>query len=132
MAGNLPPGVTPGDIDRHYGPSTPDHDHHWVPARDRGFILEDGAAIFEYICDWVPTKSVDIGRYGTEDIPQGEPCEKEQTVRLETDADAEAVECVESADIDDTLRVAVCDPPGPERTDGRLVVVADGYEVVYE
>lgn len=132
MGGNLPPGVTPADIDRHYGPSTPEHDHHWMPAVDGAFILEDGAAIFHYICEWAPTKTVDIGKHGTEEIPQGEQCGEGRSIRLETDADVRAVEAVETADIDDTLSVAECDPPGPERTDGRLVVEADGYTVVYE
>lgn len=134
MSGNLPPGVTAADIDRHYGPSVPEHDHRWEPTLDEGFILEDGAAIFHYTCEWVPTKSVDIGRYGTEDIPQGEQCGDEASVRLETDADAEAVESVEMAGIHDPaeLDVVDCDPPGPNRPSGRLEVEANGYTVVYE
>lgn len=132
MTGNLPPGVTAQDIDDHFGPSTPDHDHHWMPAVNGAFILEDGAAIFPYVCDWAPTKSVDMGRHGTEYIKQGEECGAESSVRLETDADREAVEALETAGINDTLRVAECDPPGPERQSGRLVVQADEYQVVYE
>jgi len=132
MTGNLPPGVTPSDIDRHFGPSVPDHDHRWEPTIDKSFRLEDGKAVFPYECEWAPTKTVDIGKYGTEDVPQGEQCGAECSVGLETDAGVRAVEAVESAGIDDTLSVAECDPPGPERSGGRLVVEADGYTVVYE
>ena len=99
---------------------------------DESFRLEDGKAVFPYVCEWAPTKTVDIGRYGTEDIPQGEQCGAEATVHLETDADEEAVMSVETAGIDDTLSVAECDPPGPERKGVRLVVEANGYTVVYE
>lgn len=132
MAGNLPPGVTPRDIDRHYGPSVPNHDHRWFPAHDVGFVLEDGEAKFQYVCEWAPTKTVDLGMRGTEEIAQGEQCGAECSFELETDAGEDAVMTVESADIDDTLSVAECDPPGPERQGGRLVVEVDGYEVVYE
>lgn len=132
MGSNLPPGVTTADIDRHYAPSVPKHEHRWEPTDEQGFVLEDGAAIFHYTCEWMPTKTVDIGKYGTEEIPQGEPCGREESLRLETDADEEAVMSVETAGIDDTLRVAECDPPGPERQGGRLVVEANGHTVVYE
>lgn len=132
MAGNLPPGVTAQDIDDHYGPSIPDHDHRWFSAHDAGFVLEDGEAKFQYVCEWAPTKTVDMGMRGTEEVAQGEQCGAECSFDLQTDAGVRAVEAVEIAGMDDTLSVAECDPPGPERSGGRLVVEADGYTVTYE
>lgn len=137
MSGNLPPGVTASDIDDHYGPSVPSHDHRWFPVEDQHFILEDGAAIFHYVCEWAPTKSVDMGMRGTEEIAQGPECGEERSIRLETAAEAEAVEAVEisgSRGVHDTaeLNVVDIDPPEPGRPDGRLEVEADGYTVVYD
>ena len=136
MAGNLPPGVTASDIDDHFGPSVPSHDHRWFPANKAGFVLEDGAAIFHYVCEWAPTKSVDIGRHGTEEIAQGPECGDEHSIRLETAAEAEAVEAVEHCAVDtvhDTAELSVVDidPPEPGQPDGRLEVEANGYTVVY-
>jgi hypothetical protein len=132
MAGNLPPGVTPQDIDDHYGPTVPRHDHHWELTRDEPFVLEDDLAVFNYVCGWAPTKTVDIGRYGTEDIQQGPGCKEEERVALETDAEPAAVEYVETAYMDDTLSVVECCEPRVNGTGGRLVVEASGYQVVYE
>ena len=51
MSGNLPPGVSAADIDEAFG--GPSHEHEWMPAHDENPILEDMAAIFTEVCDWV-------------------------------------------------------------------------------
>lgn len=50
MSQNLPPGVTPADIDRHFG--GPTHEHEWEPVERDYPILEDMAAIFHERCVW--------------------------------------------------------------------------------
>ena len=50
MSGNLPPGVTPADIDRHYSGGILDHEHEWVPVQGLSPVLEDMAAIFHEEC----------------------------------------------------------------------------------
>ena len=50
MSGNLPPGVSSADIDRHFG--GPTHEHEWEPVERDYPTLEDMAAIFHERCVW--------------------------------------------------------------------------------
>ena len=128
---NLPPGVTASDIDDHYGSSVPDHEHSWRPEEDEPFILEDGAAIFHFYCDWQETKAVDLGHRGTEYHGVGPECGEETFVRLETNADADTVETIQQAYMDNDITVESIDPPIPDEHRGSLVVSGNGVTVRY-
>lgn len=139
MTGNLPPGVTPADIDRAYGSSVPSHDHEWVPeSGGPSFMLEDGAAIFNYTCRFVEVTNTRHDPKRDEVYEEtGAECDATESVRLETDANDAAVEAVEMAfhsrDGPPTDLVDYIDPPVPGRgpTDGKLVVSTDEHTVTY-
>lgn len=139
MTGNLPPGVTPGDIDRAYGPNVPSHDHEWVPSRGGpSFTLEDGAAIFEYECAFVEVTGTFHDDARDEVYEEtGAECDVTEHVRLETDAPEAAVEAVEMAfhtrDGPPTDLIDYLDPPVPGHgpTDGELVVSVSEHTVTY-
>lgn len=67
-----PPGPDPIDL----------HDHEWEPVHSSP-IIEDGAAIFREECRWAETKSVDMGKYGSESVVVGAECEEYRTYRME-------------------------------------------------
>jgi len=81
---NLPPGVSPADIDRHYGPSVPEHDHEWMPIDGLSPVLEDMAAIFHEQCRWVEvTSAVTSEKHDETFYAYGAECEAERHYRFE-------------------------------------------------
>lgn len=84
MSGNLPPGTTPADIDRHYGGGIPDHDHEWEPVQGLSPVLEDIAAIFHEQCRWaeIVDSYTDYQRDETY-YETGAECEAERHYRFE-------------------------------------------------
>lgn len=129
---NLPPGVTPSDIDDHYGPVIPDHRHEWYQSNDGTFFLEDGRAIFPYHCEWVETVSVAMGEHGIEDHAVGAECEQATTVSLVArDATDSELEAIEAAFRNGEIDVEQIDPPAPDDEDGTLVVTTDNCRVRY-
>jgi hypothetical protein len=155
MSGNLPPGVTPADIDKHYGGGIPDHEHEWVPVRGLSPVLEDMAAIFHEQCRWVEVvDSYTDHRRDETYYETGAECEAERDYRfelayvvdesgtrldrddidrLEEDGDdrfetvIEAVIAAERAFPDETEVVEV----DPHRDEGQVVVRHDGVELGY-
>jgi hypothetical protein len=156
MSGNLPPGVTSADIDRHYGGGVPDHDHEWMPVEGLAPILEDWAAIFHEECrhaevvDSYTDHQRDETYYET-----GAECEAERHYRFELayvvdesgarlesdDIDRleqehdersntviEAVIAAEQSFPDETEVVDI----DPDRSNGQVIVQHDGFELGYE
>jgi hypothetical protein len=65
------------------GPSAlSSHTHEWEPVPSAP-IIEDGAAIFREECRWAETKSVDMGRHGSEEVVVGAECDEFRTYRFE-------------------------------------------------
>lgn len=154
MSGNLPAGVTPADIDRHYGGGITDHEHEWIPVEEMHPVLEDMAAIFreqcrfEEIVDSYTDHQRDETYYET-----GAECEAERHYRfelayvdtekerldrddinrLEEDGDdrfetiIEAVIAAEQGSIDEAEIVEI----DPNRQQGQVVVRHDGVEIGY-
>jgi hypothetical protein len=58
------------------------HDHEWRPDHASP-VIEDGAAIFTEVCRWAETKSVDMGRHGTEEVVAGAECDEVRRYRFE-------------------------------------------------
>ncbi len=58
------------------------HEHEWEPTNE-GPIIEDGAAIFLEQCRYAVTKTVDMGKYGLEDIVVGPECDETRSYRFE-------------------------------------------------
>jgi len=137
---NPPPGVSASDIDRAYGPAIPDHDHEWAPAgrpNEPSFILEDGAAIFQYDCVWVEITDTHHGPKRDEIYEEtGAECGETHDIRLETDANEAALETIELAFTDDNVAtkdlVEYIDPPNPDRSEGKLIIEHDGTRVTYK
>jgi hypothetical protein len=155
MSGNLPSGVTPADIDRHYGGGNPDHEHEWIPVQGLSPVLEDMAAIFHEQCRWaeVVDSYTDYQRDETY-YETGAECQAERHYRfelayvvdesgtrldrddidrLEEEGDdrfesvIEAVIAAERAFPDETEVVEV----DPDRVNGLVVVRHDGFELGY-
>ncbi|WP_254273281.1 hypothetical protein [Haloarcula marina] len=156
MSGNLPPGVTASDIDRHYGGGIPDHEHEWVPVQGLSPVLEDMAAIFHEQCHWaeVVNSYTDHRRdetyyeTGAEceaerhyrfeltyvELPCGQRLDRDDIDRLEAGGDESMFEAMLDAVIgaerafpEDTEVVDI--DPYPEV--GQVVVRHDGYELGY-
>jgi len=156
MSGNLPPGVTASDIDRHYGGGVPDHEHEWVPVEVDNPILEDMAAIFHEECRWAEVTSAVTSEkhdetfygYGAEceaerhyrfelayvELPCGQRLDRNDIDRLEEQGDElfetvlDAVIGAERAFPEDTEVVDI----DPDSEVGQVVVRWDGYELRYE
>jgi hypothetical protein len=157
MSGNLPPGVTPADIDRHYGGGL-EHDHEWHPVEDEHPVLEDRAAVFHEQCVWreVVATHTDYARdevyeeHGQEcgetrwrrfDLAYVAISSEEATLRLDRDAldwlegvEAELLETINEtlheagrAHPEDTATIEV--DPDPET--GLVVIRYDGFEFGY-
>lgn len=93
MSGNLPPGVTPANIDRHYGGAVPDHEHEWMPVEELSPILEDMAAIFHEQCRWAEiVDSYTDHRRDETYYETGAECEAERHYRFELAYVAELTE----------------------------------------
>jgi hypothetical protein len=156
MSENLPPGVTPADIDRHYGGgSIPDHEHEWVPVQGLSPVLEDMAAIFHEQCRWAEVvDSYTDHRRDETYYENGAECEAERHYRfelayvvdesgtrldrddidrLEAEGDdrfesvIEAVIAAEQAFPEETQVVDI----DPDRRNGQVVVRHDGLELGY-
>ncbi|WP_436935451.1 hypothetical protein [Halovenus marina] len=155
MSGNLPPGTTRADIDRHYGGGIPDHEHEWVPVQGLSPILEDMAAIFHEQCRWaeVVDSYTDYRRDETY-YETGSECEAERHYRFElayvvdesgTRLDRDDIDRLEAEGDDGFERVieAVIAAerafPGetevvdidPDRRNGQVVIRHDGFELGY-
>lgn len=155
MSGNLPPGVTASDIDRHYGGGIPDHDHEWMPVEGDYPVLEDMAAIFHEECRWAEVVNMytdhrrDETYYETGgeceatrwhrfelayvELPGGHHLDRDDIDRLEEEGDElfetvlDAVIGAERAFPEETKVVDI--DPDPEV--GQVVVCHDGYELGY-
>lgn len=126
------------------------HDHEWHPVEDSFPVLEDGAAIFYEECNWAVTKTIHMGKYGTEEHAVGPECEAQRWHRMKAtritadfgygdvvlfgsywDLFPEVVEeafiTVETADEDewDILRF------DPDADDGEFYVSVGDYEILY-
>lgn len=159
MSGNLPPGVTPADIDRHYG--GPDHEHEWMPVEGLSPVLEDMAAIFHEQCRWAEVVDTYTDHRRDETYYEtGAECDAERHYRFElayvtelTDADhpnlrldREEIDRLEQEDAEmfDTILDAVIatERAFPDKTEvvevdsdrrnGQVVVRHDGFELGYE
>lgn len=156
MSGNLPPGVSTADIDRHYGGGIPDHDHEWMPVEELAPILEDWAAIFHEQCRWAEVVDSYTDHQRDETYYEtGAECEAERHyrfelayvinesgVRLESDdidrmeqkaeerskTVIEAVIAAEQAFPDETKIVDI----DPDRSNGQVVIQHDGLELGYK
>lgn len=155
MSGNLPPGVNPADIDRHYGGGIQDHEHEWEPVQGLSPVLEDMAAIFHEQCRFeeIVNSYTDYQRDETY-YETGAECEAERHYRfelayvidesgtrldrddidrLEEDGDdrfetvIEAVIAAEQSFPEETEVVEV----DPDRQQGQVVVRHDGVEIGY-
>lgn len=155
MSGNLPPGVTASDIDRHYGGGIPDHDHEWMPVEEESPVLEDMAALFHEECRFaeVVNSHTDYQRdevyheYGQEceatrwhrfeltyvELPGENRLDRDDIDRLEEEGDElfetvlDAVIGAEQAFPEDTEVVDI----DPDPDIGQVVVRHDGYELGY-
>jgi len=155
MSGNLPPGVTPADIDRHYGGGIPDHEHEWVPVQGLSPVLEDMAAIFHEQCRWAEVVDSYTDHQRDETYYEtGAECEAERHYRFELayvvdesgtrldrdDIDRleeqgdehcetviETVIAAERAFPDETEVVDI----DPDRRNGQVVIRHDGFELGY-
>jgi len=152
MSGNLPPGVTASDIDRHYGGGVPDHEHEWMPVEGRSPVLEDMAAIFHEQCRWAEVvDSYTDHRRDETYYETGAECEAERNYRfelayvidesgtrldcddidrLEEEGDETVIEAViaaERAFSEETEVVEIV----PDRHEGRVVVQHDSFELGY-
>lgn len=142
---NLPPGVSPSDIDQAYGGRTDDHEHQYVPLDDNRFILEDCAAIFQYRCEWAPVlDSAHSERHDETFYETGEPCNEARSIGLEVtdvdvdgddraESDEQVLEIIERAWYEDPDEVTVveCAPPRPGHLSGRLVVSYQDITAIY-
>jgi hypothetical protein len=126
------------------------HDHEWHPVDDAFPVLEDGAAIFYEECNWAVTKTIDMGKYGTEEHAVGPECEASRRHRMEAaritadfgygdvvltgeywslfpEVVEAAFEAIETAD-DGDLEILRFDP---DPNKGEFYVAAGGYEILY-
>jgi hypothetical protein len=126
------------------------HDHEWRPVEGASPVLEDGAAIFHEECRWAVTKTIDMGKYGTEEHAVGPECEATRRYRMEAEAITgdmgfgdvvlheeywskfpevveAAFEAIETAG--DDLEVLHINPDSDK---GEFHVAADGYEILYQ
>jgi hypothetical protein len=156
MSGNLPPGVTPADIDRHYGGGVPNHEHEWMPVEDLSPVLEDMAAIFHEECRFteVVDSYTDYQRDETY-YETGAECEAERHYRFEltyvvdesgTRLDRDDIDRLEEEGDDrfETIIEAVIAAErafpeeaevveiDPDRNEGQVVIQLDGVELGYE
>lgn len=154
MSGNLPPGVTPADIERHYGGGVPAHDHEWMPVEGMHPVLEDMAAIFHEECRFAEVVDTytdhrrdetyyetgaecDAERYYRFELAyvktDGERLDRDDIDRLEQDGDdrfetvIETVIAAERAFPEETEVVDI----DPDRQEGQVVVRFDGFELGY-
>lgn len=161
MSGNLPPGVTSADIDRHYGGGVPDHKHEWEPVQGLSPVLEDLAAIFHEQCRWAEITGRYVDRARDEVYYEtGAECEAERSYRFELAYVAELTEAnhpdlrvdrdeLEQLEEDedpfyetvlDTVIAAERAFPDeteiveidPDRTNGQVIIRHDGFEIGYE
>jgi hypothetical protein len=152
MSGNLPPGTSASDIDRHYGGGIPEHDHEWMPVEDQSPVLEDMAAIFHEQCRFaeVVDSYTDHRRdetyyeTGTECEAErhyrfelayvidesGQRLDRDDIDRLEKEGDETVIEAVIAAEraFPEETEVVEIDP---DRQEGRVVVQHDGVELGY-
>ena len=137
---NLPPGVTPGDIDDAYGPSVEPHDHEFRLAERPAVIFEDGAAIVTYECTFVEIRnSYHASKRDEVYYDEGASCTAQQQVRLETDAPEDAVVAVERSFRDDSTTVTelITEMTLPAEIDaasdphGHIVASTDDVTVTY-
>jgi len=155
MSRNLPPGTSPADIDRHYGPSVPDHEHEWEPIQGLSPVLEDMAAIFHEQCRWAEIVDSYTDHYRDETYYEtGAECGAERHYRFELayvnagderldrdeldrleqggdnrfDTALEAVIEAEQAFPDETEIIEI----DPDRQQGRVVIQHDGVEIGYD
>ena len=141
MTGNLPPGVTPSDIDDAYGPSIEPHDHEWRLADAPAVVFEDGAAIVTYECTFVEiTDSYHSSRHDEVYYEEGASCDEQRLLRLETDAPDRAVEAIEVAfhnrdvaasELIDTMSVPPELPAQLDDDDIAIVASTDDAQVTY-
>lgn len=150
MSGNLPPGVSSADIDRHYGGGVPNHEHEWMPVEGLSPVLEDMAAIFHEQCTWAEVASAVTSEkhdetfygYGAEceaerhyrfDLAyvideSGQRLDRNDIDRLEDDETViEAVIATEQAFPEETEVVEI----DPDRNEGRVVIEHNGVEIGY-
>ena len=156
MSGNLPPGVTPADIDRHYGGGIPNHEHEWMPVEGLSPVLEDMAAIFHEQCRWVEVVDTYTDHRRDETyVETGRECEAERHYRLElayvvdesgTRLDRDDIDRLEENDderfetvIEAVISAEQAFPDGtevvdidPDRRNGQVVVRHDGFELGYD
>lgn len=156
MSGNLPPGTSASDIDRHYSGGVPNHDHEWMPVEGLSPVLEDLAAIFYEQCRFAEVVDSYTDHRRDETYHEtGAECEAERHYRFELayvvdesgtrldrdDIDRleeeddnrfetviEAVIAAERAFPDETEVVDI----DPDRRNGQVVVRHDGFELGYE
>ena len=155
MSGNLPPGTTLADINRHYSGGIPNHEHEWEPILGLSPVLEDLAAIFHEQCRWAEI----VGSYHDQQRDEtyyetGPECEAKRHYRfelgyvvhesgtrldrddinqLEEDGDGlfetviESVIAAERAFPDETEVVDI----DPDRHQGQVIIRHDGFELGY-
>jgi len=156
MSGNLPPGVTSADIDRHYGGGVPDHDHEWMPIVEMDPVLEDCAAILREECRFAEVvDSYTDHRRDETYYETGAECEAERHyrfelayvvdesgVRLESD-DIDRLEQEDDKRFETVIGAVMATERGfpdetevvdidPDRSDGQVVVQHDDFELGYE
>lgn len=154
MSGNLPPDVTPADIDQHYGDGISDHEHEWMPVEELHPVLEDMAAIFHEECRFAEVVNSYTDHQRDETYYEtGAECEAERHYRFEltyVDAGDErldrdeldrleqegddrfetALEAVIEAEraLPDKTKLIEIDP---DRERGRVIIRHDGVEIGY-
>lgn len=137
---NLPPGVTPSDIDNAYGSSVEPHSHEFRLAESPAVVFEDGAVIVTYECTFVEIRgSYHSSRRDEVYYDEGASCPKQRQLRLDTDAPEDAVVAIERTFRDDSTAVTelIDDMTLPAElrsasdTDGRVVASTDNIAVTY-
>ena len=159
MSRNLPPGVSPADIDRNFGGST--HEHEWEPVERDYPTLEDMAVIFHERCVWAEVVNTYTDRQRDEVYHEyGRECDETRCrrfdlayvteltgdeypeLRLNRD-DIEQLE-EQGAELFETVVEAVIEaeqafPNGtevveidPKPEQGKVVIRHNGYEFRYE
>jgi hypothetical protein len=155
MSGNLPPGVTPADINRHYGGGVPDHEHEWMPVEGLSPVLEDMAAIFHEQCRWAEVVDSYTDHQRDETYYEtGAECEAERHYRFElsyvvdesgTRLDRDDIDRLEEEDderFETVIEVVIAAERAfpdeaevvdidPDRRNGQVVVQHDGFELGY-
>ena len=113
-----------------------EHEHFWDPVEDEPWIIEDGVAVFTFVCNWQPTKSI-LGEFETHEAPMGPPCEELIRVELECQGGEKRALIAEKNFVVGSYEVIECVPPDPnfEEPGGRLVIHVGGeygIEVTFE